>query len=211
MKKIIKTLILFCVIITLFSLTACGKKKSKHKWIEVDPISTGSVITSFGVQTSKGSDPNAVVIPLCHVYVPLGMDEKGERQYKQIIYEIEELKPEYIDAGLKYYGVITNDSYFCDLVIEDSDKSISAGPGAEAGEKINKSGTVRYLELSSTIDNSDNYKGITDKKKLKGKIDREDVMHCLLTTFEENFQLVDCKFESVTEEEFKKVHPDYEG
>ena len=156
MKKIIKFLILSCTLCLIFSISACKPKKKKRNLIEVNPISTGTEIKNYGAQPQRGSDPNAPVVITSPIYIPLGMDENGKRQYEKVFVELEELKPEYIDEG--------------------------------------KKGIVRYLDLGTDLDNSDNYKDVTDTKKLKGKIDYDDIMHCILATFQENFQLVDCEF-----------------
>lgn len=207
MKKIIKFLILLCILSLAFSLSACKPKKKRRNLIEINPISTGSIIEKYGVQTSRGSDPNAVVIITAPIYIPLGMDENGKRLYDKVFVELEELKPEYIDIGLKNYGVVSDESLFGALEIVDSDETVNAGPGALENQVLDKKGIVRYLDLGTDLDNSDNYKNVTDPKKLKGKIDYDDIMYCILTTFQENFQLVDCEFNPMSEEEYYKIHP----
>ena len=207
MKKIIKFLILSCTLCLIFSISACKPKKKKRNLIEVNPVSTGTEIKNYGPQPQRGSDPNAPVVITSPIYIPLGMDENGKRQYDKVFVELEELKPEYIDEGLKYYGVVSDESLFGTLEIVNSDETANAGPGATENQVLDKKGIVRYLDLGTDLDNSDNYKDVTDTKKLKGKIDYDDIMHCILATFQENFQLVDCEFNPMSEEEYYKIHP----
>ena len=207
MKKIVKFLILSCIFCLVFSLSACKPKKKIRNLIEVNPISTGTEIVKYGVQPQKGNDPNAPIIITAPIYIPLGMDENGKRKYDKQLVELEELTPAFIDAGLKYYGVVSEDSLFGELKIVDSDEKVNAGPGAADNQVLDKKGIVRYLDLGTDLDNSDNYKDVKDTKKLKGKIDYDDIMHCILTTFQENFQLVDCEFDPMSEEEYYKIHP----
>lgn len=210
MNKNYRKIILLLLIVFATILTSCNKKKVvKHRWIEENPISTGTEIKTFGVQPQKGSDPNAPIIITAPIYVPLGMDENGKRQYDKVLVELEELKPEYIDEGLKYFGVVSDESIFGSLDIVDSDVTTNAGPGATNDQVLNKKGIVRYLDLGTDLDNSDNYKDVNpnDFKKLKGKIDYNDIMYCILTTFQENYQLVDCEFNPMSEDEYNKLHP----
>ena len=207
MKKIFRFIILSCVLLCLvFSLNACKEKKKKRVLREINPISTGTEIVKFGVQPQRGSDPNAPEIITGSVYIPLGLDENGNRKYHSVLAEFEEMKPEYVDAALKYYGVISEESLFGELKIVDSDETLNAGPGATDNQVLNKKGIVRYLDLGTELDNSDEYKDITDIKKMKGKIDYNDIMHCILTTFKDNFQLVDCEFDPISQEEYNKIH-----
>ena len=207
MKKIIKFMIITCAFSLIFTLSACQQKKRKRVLREINPISTGTEIKRFGVQPQKGADTNAPVIITAPIYVPLGLDDKGKRQYDKVLVELEELKPEYIDEGLKYYGVVSADSLFGALEIVESDVTVNAGPGAVDNKVLDKKGIVRYLDLGTDLDNSDDYKDVKDTKKLKGKIDYDDIMHCILTTFQENFQLVDCEFNPMSLEEYNKLHP----
>ena len=210
MRKNYRKLFLLLLVVLATLLTSCNKKKVvKHRWIEENPISTGTEIKSFGVQPQKGNDPNAPIIITAPIYIPLGMDENGKRQYDKVLVELEELKPEYIDEGLKAFGVVSDESIFGELKIVNSDVTSSAGPGATDGQVLSKKGIVRYLDLGTDLDNSDNYKDVdsNDYKKLKGKIDYTDIMYCILTTFQENYQLVDCEFNPMSEDEYYKLHP----
>ena len=207
MKKIIRFIILSCMVCLAVSLVACKPKAKKRKLVEINPISTGTEIVRFGVQPQKGNEKNAPVIITAPIYIPLGLDENGKRQYHKVFVELEELKPEYIDEGLKYYGVVSPESLFGSLEIVDSEETVNAGPGASQDQILDKKGIVRYLDLGTELDNTDDYTDVKDTKKLKGRIDFEDIMHCILTTFQENFQLVDCEFNPMSLEEYNKLHP----
>ena len=182
-----------CAIILLCCLSLFGcKKKVKHKWIEVG-APTQSEVVRFGVQDREG-DKDAVPIYSALIYYPIGRNKSGEPQYKKYVYELESLTDEGIDEGLKYLGVIFPDSKLVEFKIENSEQTMNAGPGGFAGETINKVGTVRYSNLGSPRDNSEDYE---DEKNKEGMVDVSDIIHCIVETYKENFQLVDCYFEPV--------------
>lgn len=189
MKKNIKISIF--LLLCCFMLLSC-KKKVRHKWIEVG-APTQSEVVRFGVQDREG-DKDAVPIYSALIYYPIGRNKLGEPQYKKYIYELEELSQEGIDQGLKYLGVIFPDSVLVDFTIENSNQNISAGPGGLEGETLNQIGTVRYKNLGSPRDNSDDYE---DEKNKEGMVDIKDIIYCITETYKENFQLVDCYFEPV--------------
>ena len=197
--------ILYVVLIVTLALTcsSCAKKR-KHKWMEVgaDP---NPVKVTPGVHPERGSDSNAVPVYLAPVYYPSGRDQDGVAQYKKILYEMDELTADNLDTALKSIGLIDEASLFCDLVIEESDVIADAGPGA-TDSKLTKKGTVRYVDLSTSIDNSDEYEGKYLAKDLAGMIDQHDIEYCITATFQENFQLVSCDIVPVDYDVYKKVH-----
>ena len=202
-KKIRK--ILYVVLIITLALTCFScKKKRKHKWMEAGVDNT-PVKVEPGVHPERGSDSNAVPIYLAPLYFPSGRNKDGVAEYKKYFYEMEELSPENLDMALKEVGLIDEGSVFCDLVIEESDVIANAGPGA-IDSKLTKKGTVRYVDLASPIDNSDDYEGKYVAKDLAGMIDQHDIEYCITATFQENFQLVSCDIVPVDYETYNKVH-----
>ena len=199
-KKAIYIILIFSLALMCFSC----KKKRKHNWIEVgtDP---NPVKIEPGVHPERGTDSNAVPVYLAPLYYPTGRDKNGNAQYKKYLYEMDELSPENLDMALKEVGLIDRSSLFCDLVTSESDVIADAGPGA-ANSKLTKKGTVRYVDLGSPIDNSDNYKDKFYAKDLAGLIDQHDIEYCITATFQENFQLVSCDIMPVDIETYNKVH-----
>ena len=206
MKKNLKKILYILAIMSLALLMVSCKKKPRHKWMEVGADPNPPKVEP-GVHPERGSDSNAVPVVLAPVLYPTGRDKNGVAQYKKYFYELDELTPENIDVALKGIGLIDEASLFCDLVIEDVDTedSQSAGPGA-VGQKLNKKGIVRYVDLSTSIDNSDEYEGKVYPKDLAGMIDQNDIEYCITQTFEENFQLVSCDIEPVDMDEYRRVH-----
>ena len=204
-KKITYFVLMLAIVLTCFSC----KKKVKHKWIEIGadgkPVETDSAKITPGVHPERGSDSEATKVIIAPVYCPLGRDKNGVAQYKKILYELEELTPDAIDQALKNIGVIDEASLFCDLVISESDVIVNAGPGATEAQ-LTKKGTVRYVDLSSSMDNSDEYEGKYYAKDLENMIDQHDIEYCITQTFEENFQLVSCNITPVEMDEYRKVH-----
>lgn len=197
-KKVAYLLIVALVICLSFSC----KKKPKHKWLEVGATEEKTKIKP-GVQLDRGTESDAVPVDLISVYMPLGCDKEGKPQYKKILYEVEKLTPENVDLALKQLGIIDEASVFFDLQIKESNEVQNAGPGSNSSQ-LTKKGTVRYYDLASPIDNSDDYEGKYYAKELEGMINQEAVMHCITETFAENFQLVSCDIQPVTDEEYKK-------
>ncbi len=201
-KKIAYIVLMAALVLTMFSC----KPKRRHKWVEVGSDPNPPKIAP-GVHPERGSDSDAVPIILVPVTFPLGRDSEGKPQYKKYFYELEELTPDSVDVALKSVGVIDQESLFCDLVINEihGDNLPNAGPGA-VGETLNKIGTVRYVDLSTSLDNSDKYEGKYYPKDLEGLIDQRDIEYCITQTFEENFQLVSCTIEPVGMDEYNKIH-----
>lgn len=200
-KNIRKIIYLVLISLMMCSCFSC-KKKPKHKWIEVGVKEDQRKIKP-GIQLDRGTESDAVPVDLISVYTPLGCDKEGIPQYKKILYEVEKLTPENVDLALKELGIISEESVFFDVVIKESNEVQNAGPGSNAAQ-LTKKGTVRYYDLGSPIDNSDDYEGKYYGKDIEGLIDQTAVMHCITETFSENFQLVSCDIEPVTDEEYKK-------
>ena len=203
MTKKLKKITYIVLIVTLALMSfACAKRK--HKWMEVGADPNPPKIEP-GVHPERGSDSNAVPVYLASIYFPLGRDKDGVAQYKKYFYEMDELTPENLDLAMKGVGLIDESSLFCDLVLEESDVIADAGPGA-VDSKLTKKGTVRYVDLASNIDNSDNYEGKYLAKDLAGMIDQHDVEYCITASFQENFQLVSCDIMPVEYDIYKQVH-----
>lgn len=202
MFKNIRKIVYLVLLALLMCLCFSCKKKPKHKWLEVGVKEDQRKIKP-GVQLDRGTESDAVPVDLISVYMPLGCDKEGLPQYKKILYEVEKLTPENVDLALKELGIISEESVFFDLVIEESNEVQNAGPGSSAAQ-LTKKGTVRYYDLGSPIDNSDNYEGKYYGKDIEGLIDQIAVMHCITETFAENFQLVSCDTAVVSDEEYKK-------
>lgn len=202
-KQLYKLSYLFVLVLMICLCFGC-KKKPKHKWMEVGAEQNPTPIAP-GVHPERGTESDAVKIVLAPIYYPVGMDKTGKPQYKKYLYEMEELTPETVDEALKNMRIIDEESLFCDLVIEDSDEVLNAGPGA-TDSQLTKKGIVRYVDLSSSADNSDQYSGKTKAKDLVGYIGMDDIMYCIKRTFEENFQLVSCDVEPVSMEVYEEVH-----
>ena len=198
-KRIIYVVLIATLVLTSFSC----KKRTKHKWREVGVDTTNEKITP-GVHPERGSDSNAVPVYLAPLFFPVGRNQDGVSEYKKYFYEMDELTADNIDKALKEVGIIDDSSVFCDLVIKESKEVAAAGPGASES-KLTKSGTVRYVDLASPIDNSDDYEGKTAAKDLVGMIDQADIEYCITATFQENFQLVSCDIEPVDYSVYKQV------
>lgn len=203
LNKVKRILYVVLIVILALSCFSCAKKR-KHKWMEVGADPNPAKVTP-GVHPERGSDSDAIPIYLAPIYYPLGRDKDGVAQYKKYLFEMEELTPEYLDQAMKRVGLIDEASLFCDLVIEESDVIADAGPGA-LDSKLTKKGTVRYVDLSTSIDNSDQYVGKYLAKDLAGMIDQHDIEYCITATFQENFQLVSCDIVPVGYDVYNKVH-----
>lgn len=204
-----KKLLLIAILLLLILTTAFGCKKKKHNWHEVgaEPVPP---IEHFGVQYSKGTESNPAKVYLASVYIPTGRDEKGDSQYKTIIYELEELTPDNLAKALVDCGVLTEECLFVDLTIEKSDVEVAIGPGAE-GKMKDKQGTVRFVEVDSPLINISDYEDpntgeIYEGKKAKGLIDTYDIYGAINYTYMENFQLVSCSFEPANMEDYRNAH-----
>lgn len=204
MKKNIKKVIIYTLLVLMVLVSFSCKKKVKHKWIEVGSDPNPAPITP-GVHPERGTESDAVKIILAPIYRPLGRDKDGVPQYKKYLYELEELTPETLNEALMDVNLIDKSSLFCDLFIEDSEEVLSAGPGA-AESQLTKKGTVRYVDLSSVLDNSDMYKDKYYAKDLVGLIDQNDIEYCITKSFEENFQLVSCDIQPVDMDTYNQVH-----
>ena len=202
-KKIRKILYVVLLVAMTISCISCAKKR-KHRWREAGVDDTPVKIEP-GVHPERGSDSNAVPIYLAPLYFPAGRNKDGVPEYKKYFFEMEELTAENIDMALKEVGLIDESSVFCDLLIEESEVIADAGPGA-VDSKLTKKGTVRYVDLASPIDNSDNYEGKSSAKDLVGLIDQRDVEYCITATFQENFQLVSCDIVPVDYSVYKEIH-----
>lgn len=206
-KNLKKNLALVGIVVLMICTFGC--KKERHKWIEIgadgNPIETNVETIKPGVHLERGSESNATKIILAPIYYPIGRDKDGNPKYKKYLYELEELTPESIDLAMKDIALIDESSLFCDLVIEDSEEILSAGPGGKEAS-LTKKGTVRYVDLGSPADNSDNYEGKYYAKDLVGMIDQHDVEHCITETFRENFQLVSCSIVPVDMDVYREVH-----
>lgn len=207
MKNMKKIIILS--IMAVLALTCLAGCKKKNKWHEVGG-NPAPVVEHFGVQTSRATESNPVKVYVASVYVPMGRDEKGNSQFKTIMYEMEELTPEGLNEALMACDVITEDCLFIDFTMEKSDKTQEMGPGA-VGQKRDMEGTVRYVELDSIYENADDYLEMgggtypTDKR-IKGLIDMDDIYEAVLKTFEENYQLVECYYMPGNMKDYKEAH-----
>ena len=193
--------ILFLAIMTMM-LISC-KKQVKHKWIEVGADPTPEKVTP-GVHPERGSMSDAVPIVTAAVLVPTGRDSDGKLRYIKYLYDMEELTHEGVDMAMKELGLISENSVFCDLLIEDvgnGEDSISAGPGAESGETLNKKGTVRYAILDSNLINGKEGDELRDNL-----ITLKDIEECVTGTYAENFQLATCDIEMISMEEYKRIN-----
>ena len=186
-----------------------GCKKERHNWVEIGPdgkpIKKSTISIAPGVHPERGSESNATKVILAPIYYPVGRDKDGNPKYKKYLYELEELTPETIDLAMKDIALIDESSLFCDLVIEDSEEILSAGPGGKEAS-LTKKGIVRYVDLGSPADNSDSYEGKYYVKDLIGLIDQHDIEHCITETFRENFQLVSCTLQPVDMDVYREVH-----
>ena len=204
MKKKIFTIFLFILLILI--MTSCKKKKRGGRVLG----STPSEPISFGVHPERGSNDDEIAY-LVSIYIPTGSNRAGVQKFKKEMYELDVLTPEGVDAGLKYFGVIAEDSIFCDLRIMDSGNEQDAGPGAKQGDKIRNAGLVRYVidtgyDLQSDMVNEDDYEDI-NVKDFTGRITSNDILDAITRTFKENFQLVNCELGAVSLAEYRQIHP----
>ena len=208
-KNIKKTLYIVLTVCLAMCCFSC-KKKRPMKLIELDkngkPVIDTPVIAT-GVHPERGYDRNAVQVKTIPILKPTGRDKTGKQQYTKIIYEVEEsqvITADDLDLILKNVGLIGEDSLFCDLVITDAGTAVSAGPGSDA--VLTKKGLVRYVDLSSPLDNSDDYEGKVAVESQVGMITQTDIEHCITETFMEYFQLVSCDIEPVGMDIYNQVH-----
>lgn len=206
MKRNIKKILIFTLLALMVLMSFACKKKVKHKWIEVGSDPNPPKVAP-GVHPERGSESDAVKIEIATIYVPLGRDKKGEPQYKKILYELEKITPDAINDALIDVGVLDEETTFCDLVLEDSKEVLNAGPGATEAQ-LTKKGTARYVELVSSLENSDQYEGKAYAKDIIGMIDQADIYYCITKTFEENFQLVSCDIGYVEMDVYDAIHPE---
>lgn len=204
MSKSIKRAIFVILMLALAATSFSCRKKPKRRLIEVGSNPNPEKITP-GVHPERGSDSNAIPVILVPIYFPTGRDKDGIAQYKKYFYEMDTLTPENVDLAMKEVGLIDEDSLFCDLLISESDVVVSAGPGA-SDSMLTKKGTVRYVDLGSPVDNSDNYEDKYYAKDLAGMIDQHDVEYCITQTFQENFQLVSCDITAVDYDVYREIH-----
>lgn len=192
----------------LGSLAACSK--TKHNWRVVGEA-TESTPIAFGVHPERGSDSNAQPVYNAVIYYPIGKNEKGVCEFTKIMYELDKLTPEGLDFAFKDLELIAPECLFYDFVIEESNQTESAGPGAPVGTVLNKSGTILYVndmngnEVYSSLTNDDEYEGKSGKD-LKGEIDIDDVINAMCYTFKENYNLVDCGFVPASEDDYIKKY-----
>lgn len=206
MKRNIRKILIFTLLALMVLMSFACKKKVKHKWIEVGSDPNPPKIAP-GVHPERGSESDAVKIEVATIYAPLGRDKKGKPEYKKILYELETITPDAINDALIDVGVLDEETTFCDLVIEDSEEVLNAGPGATEAQ-LTKKGTVRYVEIVSSLENSDQYEGKAYAKDIIGMIDQADIYYCITKTFEENFQLVSCDIGYVDMDVYDEIHPE---
>ena len=216
-RNIKKTLYILLVMSMAACIFSCGKK-TKHNWVEPGGETTKESITP-GVHPERGSISDAVPIYTAVIYVPLGMQEKEVvdindksrktkkiiRDYKTVMYEMNELTAENIDMALKYYGVLGEDAEFYSLEeVDDDSAKNSAGPGATGN--LTKKGIVSYVDfISSALDNSEKYAGKgLNTRDLIGKIDQADIEYCIVETFASNFNLTSCELRLVDDKGYVK-------
>lgn len=204
MKRNIRKMLIYTLLVVMVLLSFSCKKKVKHKWIEVGSDPNPAPIAP-GVHPERGSASDAVKIVLATIYRPLGRDKDGIPQYKKYLFELEELTPDILNQAFIEVQLIDESSLFCDLLIEDSEEVLNAGPGATDAQ-LTKKGTARYVDLSSVLDNSDEYEGKYYAKDLVGLIDQSDIEYCITKSFEENFQLVSCDITPVDMDVYNQVH-----
>ena len=206
-KKVIYILSIMSLVATCFS---CGKK-AKNKWVERGAESSSESIAP-GVHPERGTISDAVPVYNAIIYIPLGLQEKEvidindkskktkkiKRDYKTVMYEMNELTPEDIDAALKYYKVLGEDTELYNFEIENDDKATeAAGPGGI--DTRSQKGVLSYLDfISSALDNSNEYEGKgLNERDLIGKIDQTDIEHCIVETYISNFNLTSCEIQLV--------------
>ncbi len=191
-----------------------GCKKKKMVWREVGAPKVPEVQFApgkkSGVQYTKGTESNPVHVYVAHIYVPLGRDENGKSKYNVIMYEMETLTPENLHDALVDCGVLTEDALFVDFTTEKSNNPVDMGPGAK-GKKKELEGTVRYVDLDTDLDNSDDYIDQStgeyyNDSRIKGLIDSDDIRGAVLKTFEENYQLADCWYEPANMQDYRNAH-----
>lgn len=212
-KKLNRAIVLVLIALLVLSCFAC-KKKQKHKWMEKG--APEYVPVAPGVHPERGTASDAVPVYTLSIYYPIGRDERARRKYEKYLYESEENTPAAVDIALKNIGLIDEVSEFCDLVVEDSDEVLNAGPGA-SDSQLTKKGKIRYYDLAPAdgVVNTDKYEYGKDQK---GMIDDADVIHCIKKSFEETFQLVSCDIvlvdkktgKELTEEDLAEEEMEYE-
>ena len=206
-KRIVLSILMILSIICCIS--GCGPKK-KRNW-QVYGEATESTPVAFGVHPERGSDSNAQPVYSAIIYVPIGRDAKGESQFRKIMYELNELTPEGLDAAMKDLEIIAPESLYYDFVIEQSDQVENAGPGAPEGAVLNKVGNLYYVDelgglgVYSSMTNDEQYEGKTGKD-LEGCIDMDDIHDSMCLTFKENYNLVDCYYWPANENDYIKKY-----
>lgn len=222
-KKIKKILYVLLTMAMVFVLFSC-KKKAKHKWIEVgsDP-NPSKVEPGIHPERGSASDIPQIETAIIYVPVGMQEkvviepsqnkdSDNGNKQsssknsssknkktaikrdYKTVLYEMEELTSDNIDKALKALNVISEDMVLYSFeVLPDDNAVVSAGP-MDKNQALTQKGIVRYVDfISSPLDNSDNYENKLNEKDLIGKIDGVDIINCITETFASNFNLSSCE------------------
>ena len=117
-----------------------------------------------------------------------------KRDYKTVLYEMEELTAENIDKALKALQVISEDMELYSFeIVPDNSVGVSAGP-VDKSQALTQRGLVKYVDfIASPLDNSDEYANKLNEKDLIGKIDGVDIINCITETFASNFNLSSCE------------------
>ena len=222
-KKIRKVLYILAILAMSLTMFSC-KKRVKRRWdgkpadpnppkIELGihpergtasdavPIETAIIYVPVGLQEKTIVDPsknkssdNDKKQSSSKVSSSKNKKTAVKRDYKTILYEMEELTPENIDKALKGLQVISEDMklYSFEIVSDDS-VVVSAGP-VDKSQALTQKGIVKYVDfISSPLDNSDKYANKLNEKDLIGKIDGVDIMNCITETFASNFNLSSCE------------------
>ena len=117
-----------------------------------------------------------------------------KRDYKTVLYEMEELTADNVDKALKALNVISEDMVLYSFEkVTDESVVVSAGP-MDKNQVLTQKGIIKYVDfISSPLDNSDEYKNKLNDKDLIGKIDGIDIKNCIEETFASNFNLSSCE------------------
>ena len=223
-KKIKKALYILLMMATMLTLFSCKKKaKHKWIEVGSDPNppkvepgvhpERGTASDAIQIETAiiyvpVGLQEKTVVDPSKNKESDNGNKQSSsknsgsnknkktaiKRDYKTVLYEMEELSAENIDKALKALQVIGEDMklYSFDIV-SDNSVGVSAGP-VDKSQALTQKGIVKYVDfISSPLDNSDKYANKLNEKDLIGKIDGVDIMNCITETFASNFNLSSCE------------------
>lgn len=223
-KKIKKVLYILLITAMMFTLFSCKKKpRHKWVEVGADPnppkvepgvhpergtVSDATEIETVIIYVPVGLQEKVVVDPSQNTKSSNENKQSSskssnnnknkktaiKRDYKTVLYEMEEVSAENVDKALKALQVISEDMELYSFeIVPDNSIGVSAGP-IDKSQALTQKGIIKYIDfISSPLDNSDEYANKLNEKDLIGRIDGVDIINCITETFASNFNLSSCE------------------